>query len=116
MSITSEQRSREQNSCSNATTNDHVNDDSSDFAFDQTILDDTNKILKELERKLSILSSTSSQQTNTSSVVYNNQYLGLGKQRIQSHVLNTMIHQDNYNSEYSDHEKSQRIQDRKSVV
>ncbi|CAK9681653.1 SH3 domain family protein [Candida parapsilosis] len=109
MSITSEQRSREQNSCSNATTNDHVNDDSSDFAFDQTILDDTNKILKELERKLSISSSTSSQQTNTSSVVYNNQYSGLGKQRIQSHVLNTMIHQDNYNSEYSDHEKSQRI-------
>ncbi|KAG5417657.1 BUD14 [Candida metapsilosis] len=93
-------------------------DESCDLAFDQTILDDTNKILKELERKLSISSSTSSQQTNTSSVVHNNQYQGLGKQRIQSHVINSMLHDstnnnnsnnNNGNVDYDDHEKTQRI-------
>ncbi|KAI5952981.1 BUD14 [Candida theae] len=123
MSITSQLRSREKDSTSNSTTTSTTkntskdpnlsNSETTDFAFDQTILDDTNKILKELERKLSISSSTSSQQTNTSSVVHNNQYSGLGRQRIQSHVLSSMLHDgssnnNNYN-EYNDHEKAQRI-------
>ncbi|KAI5969745.1 BUD14 [Candida margitis] len=117
--ITSEQRSREQDphattttataatTTSNTPKDNCINDDSADLAFDQTILDDTNKILKELERKLSISSSTSSQYTNASSVVHNNQFSGLGKQRIQSHVLNTMIHDSHH--DYNENDKTQRI-------
>ncbi|CAK9435799.1 uncharacterized protein LODBEIA_P04790 [Lodderomyces beijingensis] len=60
-------------------------------SFDNSSLDNTNRKLRDLERKLSLSSSSSSQQTQTSSVVHNTDLFGLGKQNIQSHVLNHLL-------------------------
>ena len=78
-------------------------------SYDHTSLDNTNKILRDLERKLSILSSTSSQQTqSTSSVVHNPDYLGYGKQSIQSHVLQKLLN-DDQGTRNEDDDKMERI-------
>ncbi|KAI5951419.1 BUD14 [Candida jiufengensis] len=61
-------------------------------------LDNADKILQDLDRKLSISSNTSSQQTNTSSVIQNNQFKGLGKQNIQINILDKLQKIDQQNT------------------
>ncbi|KAI5963277.1 BUD14 [Candida pseudojiufengensis] len=53
-----------------------------------TSIDQADRILQELDRKLSGSSTSSSQQTQTSSVIHNHQFNGLGKHNIQSNILN----------------------------
>lgn len=70
-----------------------------------TTLDDTNHLLYDLERKLSLTSNTSSQQTHTSSVVHSSHLLGLGRQNIQSQVLNQIMNDEELNNQDDKHQR-----------
>ncbi|KAK6458046.1 uncharacterized protein RJT20DRAFT_28627 [Scheffersomyces xylosifermentans] len=74
----------------NDTSIDKIEDSSGKTTESSSTLATTNKLLSDLERKLSFMSSTSSnqtQQSQSSSVIVNKSFSGLGKESVQSTVL-----------------------------
>ncbi|EGW33303.1 uncharacterized protein SPAPADRAFT_66281 [Spathaspora passalidarum NRRL Y-27907] len=82
---------------------DDSDDDDQDLIEHNNTLESTNKLLHDLERKLAPFSPTasvsSSQYTQTDSVVHNPNHAGLGKSTISSSVLQYIINNDDDDEE-----------------